>query len=50
MPSAAERLWTQLGLPGSAVEQRVPDAVAWGQLAPGTATHKGEALFPRLDS
>jgi methionyl-tRNA synthetase len=50
MPSAAERLWEQLGQPGLAAEQRVPEAVAWGQLAPGTATHKGDALFPRLDA
>ena len=29
--------------------QRVPDAVAWGGLAPGTKTTKGAGLFPRLD-
>jgi methionyl-tRNA synthetase len=50
MPAAAERLWQQLGQPGAAADQRVPEAVAWGQLKPGTATHKGEALFPRLES
>jgi methionyl-tRNA synthetase len=50
MPAAAERLWQQLGQPGAAGDQRVPDAIAWGQLEPGTATHKREALFPRLES
>jgi methionyl-tRNA synthetase len=50
MPAAAERLWQQLGQPGAAADQRVPEAVAWGQLKSGTATHKGEALFPRLES
>jgi methionyl-tRNA synthetase len=50
MPAAAERLWEQLGLPGAAAQQRVSDAVAWGQLAPGTRTHKGESLFPRLEA
>ena len=35
---------------GQVVEQRVPAAVAWGQLAPGTRTTKGEALFPRLEA
>jgi methionyl-tRNA synthetase len=50
MPAAAERLWEQLGLAGTAAEQRVPGAVTWGQLAPGTVTHKGESLFPRLEA
>jgi len=50
MPAAAERLWDQLGLPGTAAEQRVPEAVAWGQIEPGTVTHKGESLFPRLEA
>jgi hypothetical protein len=27
----------------------VPSSVAWGGLAPGTRTTKGDALFPRLD-
>ena len=49
MPGAAQRLWEQLGMGGQVVEQRVPAAVAWGQLAPGTRTTKGEALFPRLE-
>jgi methionyl-tRNA synthetase len=50
MPSAAQRLWDQLGLPGVVVDQRVPEAAAWGQLEPGTHTHKGDSLFPRLDT
>ena len=49
MPGAAERLWEQLGVPGCLTEQRIPEAACWGGLAPGTATTKGEALFPRLD-
>ncbi len=49
MPAAAQRLWEQLGLAGLVVDQRVPDAVAWGQLEPGTRTHKGDSLFPRLE-
>jgi methionyl-tRNA synthetase len=50
MPGAAQRLWEQLGMGGEVVEQRVPAAVAWGQLAPGTRTTKGQALFPRLEA
>ena len=50
MPAAAQRLWDQLGLPGLVVDQRVPETATWGQLEPGTQTHKGESLFPRLDT
>jgi methionyl-tRNA synthetase len=50
MPSAAERLWTQLGIEVPLGEQRLPAAAQWGQLAPGTRTSKSEPLFPRLDS
>jgi methionyl-tRNA synthetase len=50
MPSAAERLWTQLGIDEPLAEQRLPKAVEWGGLRPGTQTTKGESLFPRLES
>lgn len=49
MPDAAERLWSQLGLADLDAE-RLPAAAAWGGLAPGTATTKGDSLFPRLDT
>jgi methionyl-tRNA synthetase len=49
MPAAAERLWGQLGVEEPLALQRVPSSVAWGGLAPGTRTTKGDALFPRLD-
>ncbi len=50
MPSAAERLWSQLGIPEPLGDQRLPKALEWGALRPGTATAKGDALFPRLES
>ncbi len=50
MPSAAGRLWEQLGMGDPLAAQRLPKAAGWGQLAPGTKTVKGESLFPRLDS
>jgi methionyl-tRNA synthetase len=50
MPSAAARLWEQLGTGGSLGEQTLEDAVTWGRLTPGTRTTKGEALFPRVDA
>ncbi|MFL5767314.1 MAG: methionine--tRNA ligase [Actinomycetota bacterium] len=49
MPSAAERLWEQLGISEPLASQRLPDAARWGGFAPGTKTSKGESLFPRLD-
>jgi methionyl-tRNA synthetase len=48
MPAAAARLWEQLGLDAPVGEQRLPGALAWGGLADGTATAKGDSLFPRL--
>ena len=50
MPAAAQRLWGQLGIEQPLDAQRLPSAVAWGGLRPGTTTAKGDALFPRLDS
>ena len=50
MPGAAERLWEQLGVGEPLGHQHVPQAAAWGLLAPGTVTTKGGALFPRLES
>jgi len=49
-PGAAARLWEQLGISSPLEAQRLPEAAAWGGLAPGTRTTKGEALFPRLSS
>jgi methionyl-tRNA synthetase len=50
MPSAAQRLWDQLGVGGAVENRRVPDDAAWGMLEPGTATTKGESLFPRVEA
>jgi methionyl-tRNA synthetase len=49
MPSAAGRLWEQLGIGEPLAEQRLEDAATWGRLPVGTRTHKGDALFPRVD-
>jgi methionyl-tRNA synthetase len=50
MPSAAARLWAQLGLEAPIEAERLPAAVAWGRLKPGTRTTKGAPLFPRIDA
>jgi methionyl-tRNA synthetase len=50
MPEAASRLWEQLGIEEPLGAQRLSEHGRWGQLAPGTRTAKGDALFPRLES
>jgi methionyl-tRNA synthetase len=50
MPSAASRLWQQLGIPDPLEGQRLPEAAQWGALDPGTKVRRGESLFPRLES
>ena len=47
MPTKCDELWQRIGLSGSASDQRVPDAAAWGQYPGGLAVEKGEPLFPR---
>ena len=49
MPSAAERLWEQLGVAEPLRHQRVPGSVRWGGLKPGTVAAKAGALFPRVE-
>jgi methionyl-tRNA synthetase len=49
MPSAAGRLWTQLGIAEPLADQRIPEAASWGGLRAGTRTARGDSLFPRLD-
>jgi len=49
MPSAASRLWAQLGMEETLDAQRLADAGTWGDMVPGTRTTKGESLFPRVD-
>ena len=49
MPSASRRIRAQLGVPE--VEHRpLSEALAWGDLTPGTRVHRGDAIFPRVDA
>jgi methionyl-tRNA synthetase len=50
MPGAASRLWDQLGIDAATRRLRLAEGSRWGLLRPGTATTKGDSLFPRLDS
>ncbi len=49
MPGAAGRLWNRLGLEGAVQAERLPEAAMWGRLDPGTKTHRGASMFPRLE-
>src|SRR5271154_2753681 len=48
LPESTTKVWALLGQPGAlgAVDW---DGLAWGQLAPGTALGKSQALFPRIE-
>ena len=50
LPEASAAILARVGAPGLADAARLPeDAAAWDQLAPGTATTKGDSLFPRAE-
>ncbi|MGH9750002.1 MAG: methionine--tRNA ligase, partial [Candidatus Polarisedimenticolia bacterium] len=48
MPRAASELWKKLGVPGDAGAASLQH-FKWGELKPGRAIERGEALFPRID-
>jgi len=50
LTKAAPALWHSIGGQGKLVDQRLPEALAWGGLPAGTAVTKSPALFPRLDA
>lgn len=47
LPESGSKMWRQLGL--VAWEEKGFDDLAWGGIAAGTRTAKGDPLFPRLD-
>lgn len=50
MPSAAQKIWEQLGLDGDLSKARLDNEGRWGMLKPGNKTKKGKALFPRIET
>jgi methionyl-tRNA synthetase len=50
IPRATTELWRRLGLVGVPTDARLPHAVAWGGLAPGSTLDKGAPLFPRIET
>jgi len=47
VPASAAEIWRRLGLPGTAADQRLPGAAAWGGYPGGLTVEKGAPLFPR---
>ncbi|HWE69754.1 MAG TPA: class I tRNA ligase family protein, partial [Acidimicrobiales bacterium] len=47
MPVTAEEIWRRIGLPGSPLDQRLPEAAVWGGYPGGLEVEKGSPLFPR---
>ncbi len=48
MPDSADRIWKQLGIPGSASNARIDD-LRWGGLKPRTRIGDVEPVFPRIE-
>jgi len=48
IPSTTHEAWRRIGLPGSPLEQRLPEAAAWGGYPGGVPVATGAPLFPRL--
>ncbi len=49
LPETAPELLARLGLEGELGRARLPDALRWGGLRPGTSTRQGKPLFPRME-
>ena len=49
MPSTSEKMWSQLKMEGTILEQNLNDATGWGGLTPGKKLEKPAPLFPRID-
>jgi methionyl-tRNA synthetase len=47
MPATAEEIWRRIGLDGSPLDQRLPEAGVWGGYPGGLEVEKGSPLFPR---
>jgi methionyl-tRNA synthetase len=50
MPDTAQEIWERIGMPGAVVDERLPEAAAWGGYTAGASVAKGDPLFPRIKS
>jgi methionyl-tRNA synthetase len=48
VPHAAVEIWKRIGMEGSPIDARLPQAAAWGWYPGGRPVAKGSSLFPRL--
>jgi methionyl-tRNA synthetase len=48
VPRACAEIWRRIGLDGSPLDQRLPEAAQWGAYPGGRAVLTGAPLFPRL--
>jgi methionyl-tRNA synthetase len=48
VPRTAQQIWERIGLTGSVIDQRLPDAASWGGYPGGLPVVKGDSLFPRI--
>jgi methionyl-tRNA synthetase len=49
LPETAPELLARIGQADALASARLPQALDWGGLRPGTATHQGKPLFPRIE-
>jgi methionyl-tRNA synthetase len=45
---ASQEIWSRIGLTGRVLDQRLPEAAAWGGYGGGLAVERGLPLFPRI--
>ncbi len=50
MPGTAAKIWDHLGLEGTVGGAEIPASASWGLLPAGSATARGEGLFPRKEA
>ena len=43
------KIWAQLGIAGTPIDQPYDRALQWGGIKAGTKTHKGDPIFPRIE-
>ena len=49
MPETADKIMEQLGIDTPVNQQGLDSIQKWGWIQPGTLTHQGEQIFPRID-
>lgn len=50
LPTAAQRVWEQLGIPEPLGQQRLDDARRWDGLPAGVSVRPGAPVFPRIET